>query len=136
MCDGDHSVPIGLLIRFPDTMFLNKDRDKPKEKKDRIPATVDFVNTSDVDVHMLFAEGTTSINITKAAEKDMELDGDYGKFLLPEDYEYSMADLLKLFMKPRRTVGGLESRGSSRDDRLSLKLILIEMSIIFYSYGC
>jgi hypothetical protein len=103
-------------------MFLNKDRDKPKEKKDRILATVDFVNTPDVDVSTLFAEGTTSINLTKSAEKDMELDSDYGKFLLSEDYEYSMADLLKLFMKPRGTVSCyVEAIGSGRNVSIALE---------------
>jgi hypothetical protein len=77
---------------------------QPREKKDKIMTTIDFINSDDVDIHALFAEGSTSIHLTKTAEKDMELDGGPGKFLLPEDYDYSFTDLFKLFMKPKWTV--------------------------------
>lgn len=62
------------------------------------------MNSDHVDIHVLFTEGSASINLTRATEKNMELDGGPGNFLLPEDYDYSLADLFKLFMKPKWTV--------------------------------
>ncbi|KAI8817548.1 condensin complex subunit 2/barren [Fimicolochytrium jonesii] len=87
---------------------VQKDKD-PKEpgtvkRKRKVEESIDFLTEEDIDLDILFAPATASIDLPKDRHRD--------EHLLPDDMHFSSKELLRLFMKPMHKIKFYKKDGS------------------------